>query len=296
MDGRGLADDQAVVMPMHDPLVYLNGEFIPLSEATVSVLDRGFLFGDGVYEVIPVYGGKPFRLDDHLRRLDNSLSGIRLPPPLTHAQWQEIIHGLLQGQGDQSVYLQVTRGVAPKRDHAFPKDGQPTVLVMVNPMETGEPQAVKAILVDDIRWQWCHIKAITLLANVLLRQQAIDRGCHEAILVRDGKVTEGAASNVFAVMDGVLVTPPKGPHLLPGITRDVVLELAGANGIAFREEEITPDDLKQAEEIWLTSSTRELLPVIALDDQPVGKGRPGPLWEKMLGIFQGYKQSLRSGS
>ncbi len=283
-------------MPMQDPLVYLNGEFIPLSEAKVSVLDRGFLFGDGVYEVIPVYGGKPFRLADHLRRLDQSLAGIRLSSPLSHSQWQEIILRLLQGQGDQSVYIQVTRGGAAKRDHAFPTDCHPTVLVMVNPVAASEPSPVKAILLDDIRWQWCHIKAITLLANVLLRQQAIDQGCHEAILVRGGKVTEGAASNVFAVIDGVLLTPPKGPHLLPGITRDVVLELAAQNEISFREEAITPEDLKRAEEIWLTSSTRELLPVIALDDLPVGTGRPGPLWEKMVGIFQAYKQSFRSYS
>ncbi|CAI8867158.1 D-amino acid aminotransferase [Methylocaldum szegediense] len=281
-------------MAQNDNLVYLNGEYLPLTEAKVSVLDRGFLFGDGVYEVIPVYGGRPFRLDEHLRRLDNSLRGIRMTNPLSDDRWAEIFGRLITGTHDQYLYLQVTRGAAPKRDHAIPDEVNPTVFVMCSPIAPIPIHGVRAITLDDIRWQWCHIKAITLLANVLLRQEAVDRGAAEAILVRDGWVTEGAASNVFAVIDGVLITPPKGNDLLPGITRDLVLELALENDVSAAERHIRIDELKGAAEIWLTSSTREILPVIELDGIPVGNGRPGPLWSQMQAVYQAYKQRLRT--
>jgi len=282
------------------PIVYLNGKYLPDTEAFVPALDRGFIFGDGIYEVIPVYGGRLFRLDEHLERLQNSLDGIRICNPLTSAQWAEVLQGLIDrnGGGDQSLYLQITRGVA-KRDHAFPKNCAPTVFAMSNPLVTPAAEilenGVAAITIDDIRWQWCHIKAISLLPNILLRQEALDQGAAEAILIRDGMATEGAASNLFVVLDGVLTTPAKGPLLLPGITRDLVLELAAANGIAHREADIRREDLDRASEIWFTSSTREILPVSRLNGQPVGGGHPGPVFKRMIALYQNYKHQLRQG-
>lgn len=279
-------------------IVYLNGEFLPLEEARVSVTDRGFIFGDGVYEVIPVYGGHLFRLEQHLQRLARSLAAIRLEDPLTAAQWRGCLQELVarNGGGDQSLYIQLTRGAAP-RDHAFPQDVAPTVYAACSPLKPMAAevarQGVAAITVDDIRWQRCDIKAITLLANILLRQQAVEQGAVEAILVRNSHVTEGAASNLFLVKNGFVMTPPKGPYLLPGITRDLILELAAAQGIPYREADITPMALQAADEIWLTSSTREILPVTRLDERPVGDGRPGPLWQRMLALYQDYKQTVR---
>lgn len=283
-------------MPQQEPLVYLNGEYLPLSQAKVSVLDRGFLFGDGVYEVVPVYGGKPFRLPEHMERLGRSLAGIRMAQPLDETQWETIFQRLIHGEEDQSIYLQITRGVGPKRDHAFPKaDVPPTVFAMCTPIAPIPATGAKAITVPDIRWQWCHIKAITLLANVLQRQQAVDEGCAEAILLRDGFAIEGSASNLFAVVDGVLLTPPKGNEILPGITRDLVVELALANAIPLQERKITLEELDRAEEVWVTSSTREVLPIIELDGKPVGTGEPGPVWSKMDALYQQRKQQLRQG-
>ncbi|GAB4361778.1 MAG: D-amino acid aminotransferase [Methylohalobius sp. ZOD2] len=281
---------------MNDPIVYLNGDFLPLSQAKVSVLDRGFLFGDGVYEVIPAYGGKLFRLEEHLQRLEYSLRGIRLDSPLEAPRWRHILGELVRDDGDQSIYLQITRGTAPKRDHVFPEHIRPTVFAMATPIQTTKPQPAKAVTCEDIRWQLCHLKTITLLANVLLRQDAVDRGCQEAILVRDGTVTEGAASNLFAVMEGTVVTPPKGPHLLPGVTRDLILELAETHGIPAAERAIPLTEFRRAEEIWYTSSTRELVPVVELDNHPVGKGTPGPIWRQMYELFQAYKQAFREAS
>ena len=279
-------------------IVYLNGEFLPIERAEVSVLDRGFIFGDGVYEVIPVYGGRLFRLDQHLERLARSLAAIRLTNPLTNEMWRQCLQELVARNdgGDQSVYVHITRGAEP-RDHAFPKDVKPTVYAASSPLKPLPAdlaeQGVAAVTLPDIRWQRCDIKAITLLPNILLRQQAIDQGAVEAILVRDGAVNEGAASNLFIVKDGVLVTPPKGPYLLPGITRDLILELAAAHGIAHREAAISSADLKAAAEVWLTSSTREILPVTRLDQRPVGNGKPGALWRRMMGLYQDYKQIVR---
>ena len=278
--------------------VYLNNEFLPVEYARVSVLDRGFLFGDGVYEVIPVYGGQLFRLDQHLERLNLSLAGIRLQNPLSAQQWKNCLNELVarNGGGDQSVYLQITRGPAP-RDHAFPKDIHPTVFIMSNPLssiaESVRSEGVAAVTLDDIRWQLCHIKAITLLPNILLRQLALDAGAVEAILVRNGEVTEGAASNVFVVKNGVVITPPKGPRLLPGITRDLILEIASANNVANQERDIRAEELQNADEIWFTSSTREILPVTRLDGRPVGDGHPGPVWKRMITYYQDYKALMR---
>lgn len=278
--------------------VYLNEKFLPAEQACVPVLDRGFIFGDGVYEVIPAYGGKLFRLDEHLHRLQNSLDAVRIPNPLTSDSWAKMLNELiaLNDGDDQSIYLQVTRGVA-QRDHAIPTNPQPTVFAMSNPLKPLAEEIIKtgvsAITLDDIRWQRCHIKAISLLPNILLRQEALDQNAAEAILVRDGFATEGAASNLFAVIDGVLCTPPTGPFLLPGITRDLILELAAANNIAHREQNISRQNLLHADEIWLTSSTKEILPVTHLDNAAVSNGLPGTLFKTMLALYQDYKQQLR---
>jgi D-alanine transaminase len=279
---------------LDNSLVYLNGSFLPLNEAKISVMDRGFLFGDGVYEVIPVYGSKPLRLAEHLARLENSLAGIRMHPPLNHDEWSNVFRRLIQGDHDQSIYLQVTRGVAPKRDHAIPPDIEPTVFAMCTPIAPLPTEGIRAVTVTDVRWLRCDIKAITLLANVLLKQEAIDTGATEAVLIREGFAVEGAASNLFALIDGTLVTPPKGRELLPGVTRDLVLELALEHGVAAAERSISFAELKKAPEIWLTSSTREIMPVVELDGAVVGNGSPGPLWAQVHGYYTDYKQQLRT--
>jgi D-alanine transaminase len=287
--------------------VYLNGAFLPVEQACVSVMDRGFLFGDGVYEVIPAYGGGLLRLAHHLQRLQNSLDGIRLANPCRDAQWHNILTELLQrnrepanSHNDQSVYLQVTRGSAPKRDHSFPERITPTVFAMSTPMAEPDPgietRGVAAVTLDDIRWQLCNIKAITLLPNVLLRQQATEQSSAEAILIKDGLVIEGSASNVFVIKDGVIQTPPNGPMLLSGITRDLVLELAAQRGLPCRETDIPEPALRDADEIWITSSTREIVPVTRLDARPVGDGLPGPVWKAMIGHYRDYKEAVRNGT
>jgi len=204
---------------MENKTVYLNGQYLPLNEAKVSVLDRGFLFGDGVYEVIPSYHGHLFHFQDHLARLENSLDGIRLSNPHSREQWLEILTPLLDASEDQYIYLQITRGVAAKRDHAFPENTAPTVFAMCSKIApfADRDNGVKAVTMDDSRWGFCNIKAITLLGNILHRQEAVDQDCVEALLVKNGHVTEGAASNVFAVIDGVLVTPPKAMTSCPAL-------------------------------------------------------------------------------
>jgi len=279
----------------------LNGTFLPLEDACVPVMDRGFLFGDGVYEVIPVYGGKLFRLAHHLQRLGNSLEAVRIGNPLSDTEWETMLKELVsRNEGtDQAVYLQVTRGVAAKRDHAFPADTRPTLFAMSTPMTTAVDidsiTGATAITLPDIRWKHCNIKAITLLPNVMLRQQAVDAGAAEAILIKDGYAIEGAASNIFIVKDGLLVTPPNGPALLPGITRDLIIELAAAHTIPFREADITETDLFNADEIWLTSSTREISPVTRLDDTVISAGKPGLLWRRMITLYQDCKTAIRRG-
>jgi len=282
--------------------VFLNGEFMPLAEAHISPLDRGFLFGDGVYEVIPAYAGKLFRIEQHLDRLDNSLNGIRLRNPYSKLEWTQILTQLidLQGYENHSIYLQVTRGADSKRDHSFPSDNvKPTVFIMSNellstPVATRH-DGVCAITKPDDRWQHCDIKAITLLANILLRQQATDQGCTETLLTRDNKVIEGAASNIFIVADNVIKTPGKGQQLLPGITRDLILEIAEQQHMDTFEGDISIDELFSADEVWISSSTKEVLPVISIDEKPVGDGVPGPVWQKMVHYYADYKQRLVAG-
>ena len=274
--------------------VFLNGRFLPLSDAKISVLDRGFLFGDGIYEVIPVYGQKPLRLSEHLRRLEHSLKAIRMTTPYSDQEWATIFDRLIDGPQDQQIYLQITRGAQSKRDHAIPKDIQPTVFAMCTPIAPIPMGGVNAVTLDDIRWDRCNIKAITLLANVLLKQEAVDVGAAEAILVREGLALEGASSNIFIVRNRQVITPPKGSTILPGITRDLVLELAEAQGYETVERSIRAEELPHADEIWLTSSTREILAVIELDGALISGGKPGPVWKQVLEAYQNYKQTLRS--
>lgn len=283
---------------MSDSIVYLNGEFMPLADAKVPVLDRGFIFGDGIYEVIPAYGKRLFRLDEHLDRLNNSLDATRIPNPYPESEWKKILSQIVMKNDaeDQSIYLQVTRGVA-KRDHAFPEKITPTVFMMSNPLiVTSEEMFNKGIAVitlDDIRWQYCNIKAITLLPNILLRQTAIDEGAQEAILVRGGEVTEGSASNIFIVIDGIIKTPPKSSRLLPGVTRDLIVELAKNNGMQCIEANFSRTELEAADEIWMSSSMKEVMPIVKLNDEIVGDGKPGTITRKMYQIFQDYKAELK---
>jgi len=285
---------------MYPALVYLNGDYLPPEKAQVSAFDRGFVFADGVYEVIPVYGRRLFRLPQHLARLDNSLGGIRLANPLSAQQWQALCARLIDAtdSDDQSIYLQVTRGPAP-RDHAFPAATKPTVFAYAQPLKYPAAEqlanGVAAISVTDIRWSRCDIKAIALLPNVLLRQQATEQGAAEAILVRDGNVTEGSASNIFLVVNGTLVTPPKGPYILPGVTRDLIVELAHAHGVTCIERDVRQTELAGASELMLSSSTKELLPITRLDGQAVGNGRPGPLHARLHALYQDYKRDFRAG-
>ena len=277
----------------------INGEFMPLAEARVPVLDRGFIFGDGVYEVIPVYARRPFRLEGHLQRLERSLDGIRLPNPHTRAQWGELIEELARRgpTEDQSLYLQVTRGVA-KRDHAFPKDAQPTVFMMTNPLVAPDArlvsEGVSAVSTLDNRWLRCDLKTIALLPNVLLRQLAVDAGAAEVVLLRDGFLTEGSASNIFAVKNGVLLSPPKSNLILAGITYDVILELAQAANIPCEVRAISEAEVRAADDLWLTSSTREVLAISKLDGKPVGDGRAGAVFKRMYALFQEMKAALRN--
>lgn len=283
---------------MTSKLVYLNGDYLPINEAKISVLDRGFIFGDGVYEVIPAYGGKALRFEHHMQRLQNSLDAVRITNPLTNAQWQEVLDKLISetGSEDQYLYLHITRGVA-SRDHRFPDETKPTVFVMSSVLQPVEPalleKGISAVTLDDIRWQHCNIKAIALLPNILLRQQAVDQDAMEAILIRDGDITEGAASNVFIVSDGAIKTPPKGKKLLPGITRDLVVELAKTHNMPVEEVAITEKEFLAADEVWLTSSTKEILPVTRINEQQVGNGKPGAVWRDMYEKYQDYKETLR---
>lgn len=277
--------------------IYLNGEYIAIEEAKISVLDRGFIFGDGVYEVIPVYSRRAFRLEAHLQRLQHSLEGIRLANPHTLSEWKSIVLELISknDQEDQYLYLHITRGVAP-RDQPFPDPAvAATVFVMSNPLRSPSLElvnaGVSAITAQDNRWLRCDIKAISLLPNVLLRQMAIDAACSETILIRDNAfLTEGSASNIFVVKNGTLLAPPKDQLMLPGITYDVILEIAAANDLPYEVRKITITEVIDADELLLTSSTREVQAITQLNGKPVGNARPGPMFDK---IYQNYQQFKR---
>jgi len=278
--------------------VYLNGRFLPLEDAKISVLDRGFIYGDGVYELIPVYHRQPFRLRQHLARLQRSLDGIRMVNPHTDAEWESIIRELVARTAfdDQGVYFQVTRGVA-KRDHSFPLDVAPTVFMMSNPLSlpTAEQveRGVAVVTAIDERWLHCDLKTISLLGNVLARQRATDAGAAETVLFRNGFLTEASASNVFIVRDGVLLGPPKDNQILPGITYDAAFELARGGGLAVEVRPISRDEALAADEMWLSSSTKEVLAVTIVDGKSFAGGSPGPVFRKMHELFQASKS--RSG-
>ena len=275
-------------------MIYLNGEFMPIEQAKVSVLDRGFIFGDGVYEVIPAYSRRPFRLAEHLDRLRASLDAIRISNPHPDAKWAELVEKIIAGNPweDQNVYLQITRGAA-KRDHAFPKGLKPTVFLMASELVPPSAELMrtgaKAIVVPDFRWLRCNIKSTSLLGNCMLRTLAADEGCVEAILVREGELTEASASNVFVVRNGTVLGPPKSHLILPGITYDVVLEILRDGAIPHQIRPVTEGELRSAEEIWVTSSSREVLPITTLDGKPVGSGVPGPLGARVYALYQQYK-------
>lgn len=265
-----------------------------MQEARVSVLDRGFTFGDGVYEVLLVYRKKIIRLDEHLKRLDNSLAAIYMGNPMDRDKWLQVMNRLIDTNpaDNQSLYLQVTRGVSA-RDHAIDLAQKPTVFAMCNPVpERNFATGITAITCEDIRWKLCNIKAITLLPSILLRHQASLAGAVEAILIKNGLVTEGAASNVFIVSGDMIKTPPKDNNLLHGITRDLIIELLQREGIGYEESAITENELTGADEVWITSSTWEIVPVTILDNKPVGDGKPGKVWKQVVNIYNKYKSSI----
>jgi len=281
--------------------VFLNGRLLPIEQATVSVLDRGFIFGDGVYELVPVYSRVPFRLDEHLARLERSLGETKIRNPYGRAEWRAHVYQVIDAQpfDDQSVYFQVTRGAA-KRDHAFPEGIEPTVFMMSNPL-VNPPQAqvekgAAAVSARDNRWLRCDIKSISLIGNVLLRQLSAEAGAAETILFRDGSLTEASASNVFIVKGGVIQSPPKTHLILPGITYDVIVELARANGLPIEFRDIPEADVRAAAEIWVSSSSKEVLAIVELDGKRVGDGRPGPVFRRMHQLYQEFKQKvMRAG-
>jgi D-alanine transaminase len=282
-------------------MVFLNGKFLPIEEAKIPVLDRGFIFGDGIYELVPVYSRVPFRLDEHLSRLERSLSETGIRNPYSRGQWREIIFKLIDSQdfGDQGVYFQVTRGVA-KRDHAFPKNVEPTVFMMSNPLVNPPRELVEkggfAVSAKDNRWLRCDIKSISLIGNCLLRQLSADSGASETILFRDGKLTEASASNVFIVKRGTIHSPPKGNLILPGITYDVIAELARGNSLPIEFRYVAEAEVRGADEIWVTSSSKEVFPIVTLDGAEVGDGRPGPVFHRMYELYQEFKQKvMRTG-
>ncbi|MGB0466100.1 MAG: aminotransferase class IV [Pontibacterium sp.] len=278
-------------------IVYLNGEYLPGDEARISVFDRGFLFGDSVYEVIPFYQGVGFRLEEHLARLQYSLSALQIT---SVPDWLPLLKKLvsLNGGGNLSVYLQITRGSAPTRQHRYSADMSPTVFACCQPIPDiykAGPDAIKpirAIVTEDLRWQRCDIKSTCLLPNILAVHQADAQQADEALMIRDGKLTEGASCNLFVIRRGVIYTPRHGAEILSGITRDLILKLADEQGIPYQEADIDYAMLKSADEVWVSGSTRGVVPVIAVDGDVIGKGEKGPLWGKMFKLFSVYQQTL----
>ena len=282
--------------PLH--ICYLNGDYLPLAEARVSPLDRAFLFGDAVYEVLPVYESRPFRLREHLERLDRSLAGIRMSPPLSHGDWARLCEELIARNSarDAYLYLQVTRGAEFGRNHAWPQDLKPTLFAYATALEPLPPSmlenGVAAVTAADTRWARRDIKSTALLANVLLKKLSADAGAFETILLENGALTEGSSTTVHVVKGAVIRTPPNGHHILHGTTRDVVTELARRLGMTCQSGRVTESELRAAEEIWLAFATRGVLPVTALDGAAVGSGKPGPGFKRMSAAFAGYTREL----
>ncbi len=279
------------------PVCYLSGVYLPLAEARISPLDRGFLFGDAVYEVIPVYRGRPFRLREHLDRLNRSLAAIRMPAPRSHAEWAVICGQLLaRGGQDAYIYIQVSRGTEPGRNHAWPEGLAPTIFAYATALEAMPAklldQGVAAVTAAEIRWARRDIKSTALLANVMLKKLAVDAGAFETIMIENGELTEGSSTTVHVISDGIIHTPPNSQRILPGTTRDVVTELAVRLNLSSNASRVPEELLRSADEIWLSFATRGVLPVTVLDGKPVGNGRPGPLFRRMHAAFVGYTQQL----
>jgi D-alanine transaminase len=286
---------------MSEQICFLNGEFLPLAEARIPVLDRGFIFGDGIYEVVPVYGRKLFRFDEHLARLNRSLAKLRLPQPATREQWLARCRQLVAAGAseDQVVYIQVTRGVAP-RDHVMPANPVPTVFMMSNPLKAATAEqrhhGVACVTARDFRWERGDIKSTSLLGNVLARQISADHGAIETIMFRDDHLTEASASNVWIAHEGALLGPPKSEHVLEGIRVDLLRELCEDCGIAYNLRPITEADVRAADEVLLSSATKEVLPVTRIDGEEVGhgalRGKPGPVYSRLYEAYQRAKQTM----
>lgn len=280
--------------------VYLNGAFIAQDQATISVMDRGFLFGDGVYEVLPVYNGNIFRFEQHITRLNRSLSAITLPLNISFKDWEDLLYKLLDLNSEfgknQSIYLQITRGYSAERNHAFPKELKPTIFALSCPIRTLPYdqlcQGMSAITLQDTRWQLCNIKATSLLANVLLYQEALNHHCAESILIRDGTVLEGATSNVFIVSNAVIKTPPLSQFILGGVTRDLILQLAKDHHLPHEESTISEHELVAADEVWITSSTREIYPIVKINETVIKTGKPGKVWYEMINLYREYVKNI----
>lgn len=279
------------------PICLLDGELVATRDARVSPLDRAFLFGDAIYEVVPCYKGRPLRLDAHLDRLANSLAALGMDDPYPRVRWQQLFTALIDanGGGDLGVYLQVTRGAGKGRDFLPPAGVEPTVFAFAWPLAPPAQEqldhGLAGILLEDIRWLRCDIKSTALLAAVLLRREADARGGDEAILVRDGHLTEGSSSAVFLVSGGEIITPPSSRERLPSITRLIVGDALDSLGLEVREREIGTDELAGMDEIWISSATREALAITTLDGKPVGDGRPGPVWKRVYEAFQQIKHA-----
>ncbi len=286
---------------------YLNGEYTVLPEARVSVMDRGFILGDGVYEVLPAYGTCLFRFEPHMARLERSLAELRIPNPHTRTQWREIALGLVTSYAkdsgaadpekvDQTVYLQVTRGVA-LREHAMLEGLTPTVFVMTNvmkqPTDAQRAQGVSCLTAEDFRWQKAHIKSTSLLGGVLARQISVDAGADETILFRDGFLSEAAASNVWIVKEGVLLGPPRDNLVLEGIRYALFEEICQTHGIPLALRRITRDEVLAADEVLLSSAIKEVLPVTRIDGQTVGSGLPSPVYAQLYAGYQAAKLQAR---
>jgi len=282
---------------MTSAIAHFNGQFLPLERISISPLDRGFIFGDGVYEVIPVYDGVPLRAREHFERLQRSMDEIRLSNPHSVDDWIALTQQLLEHHpGDQSVYVQVTRGAPNKRDHVIPKGLAPTVFMMCSPLATPAREQVDngvvCVTAEDFRWEKCHIKSISLLGNVLAKQISADVGAAETILLRDGFLTEASSSNVFVVKGGVVAAPPCDNLILLGITYDLLVRLAAEGAVGLQVRPVPESELRSADEIWLSSSTKEVLAVVELDGKPVGAGKPGPVFRRMHALFQEHKARL----
>ncbi|TFG85698.1 MAG: D-amino acid aminotransferase [Chromatiales bacterium] len=281
------------------PTAWFNGTYMPIAEVRISPLDRAFLYGDAVYEVIPVFAGQSFLLEPHLTRLERSLRELRIRSPHNRAEWVTLIDGLIRknGGGNLAVYLQVSRGADVARDHAFPGDHvPPTVFGMAMPISEPHPDrhGIRAITRQDQRWGRCDIKSTALLANILAREDASAAGAGEAILLRNGLLSEGSASSVIIVEKSALLRPPAGPEVLPGTTTDAVFALARQCGLRCGDEEISEKRLRGADEIWVAAATRGIAPVIELDGLPVGNGSPGPVWRQVAAAFEASKTGERA--